>query len=105
MQNLEDGEFDDSGPLPRVPIITRGQSSDGSYARLKEPHCEHAKDSLPRVHDAVLVGPSSLGSPHSRHPLKTSVPSTGYNALFSGSEKRGTPSCHRCVYKEKGSIG
>ena len=54
MRNLEDGEFDDSGPLPRVPIITRGQSSDSSYACLKETHREHAEDPLPRVDNAVF---------------------------------------------------
>ena len=104
-QNLEDGVFDDSGPLPRVPIVTCGRSSDGSYAHLKEPYRERAKGSVPRVHDAVLVGPSSLGSSHGRRPLKTSVPSTGYYALFSSSEKRGMPLCRRRGYKEIGSIG
>ena len=104
-QNLEDGVFDNSKPLPRVPIVTCGQSSDGSYAHLKELHCENAKGSLPRVHNAVFVGPSSLCSPHGHSPLKTSVPSTGYDALFSSSKKRGMPLCCRRGYKEIGSIG
>ena len=99
---MENSTIQDS--LPRVPIVTHGWSSDGSYAHLKEPHHECAEGSLPRVHNTALVGPSSLGSPHGCHPLKTIVPSTGYDALFSSSEKRGTPSCRRCGYKKIGSI-
>ena len=91
--------------LSRVPTVTHGQSSDGSYAHLKEPHHERAEVSLPRVPDAVLVGPSSLGSPHGHRPLKTGIPSTGYDALLSGLKREAHPHAVGMAAKEIGSNG
>ena len=100
---MENSTIQDS--LPRVLMVTHGQSSDSSYACLEEPHCECAEDSLPRVHDAVLVGPSSLGSPHGHLPLKTSVLSTGYDSPFSGLKREAYPHAVGMATKEIGSTG
>ena len=103
-RNWEDREFDDSG-LSSQGSVTHGWSSDGSYAHLEELHCERAEDSLPRVHDTVLVGPSSLGSPHGRRPLKTSVLLTGYDAPFSSLKREACPCVVGMAAEEIGSTG
>ena len=84
--------------LPRVPIITHGWSSDGSYTHLEELHHECAKDSLPRVHDAVLVGLSTW-------PSSLEDRSTGYDAPFSGLKREAHLHAIGMATKEIGSTG
>ena len=58
-----------------------------------------------KVPEAVLVGPSSLGSPHGHHPLKTGIPSTGYDALLSSLKREACPHAVGMARKEIGSNG
>ena len=91
--------------LPRVPIVTHGWSSDGSYACLKNSTLSMPRFLFSRVPDTVLVGPSSLGSAPGRHPLKTGIPLTGYNALLSGLKREARPRAVGMATKEIGSNG
>ena len=55
--------------------------------------------------DTVLVGPSSLGSPHGCRPLKTGISSTGYDALPSVLKREAGPHTIGMATKSLGQLG